>query len=253
MAKIDFIPTGYKQAGNVCLLASYYHVLGYYRNVFYEKVVTDYDMRNLFVNYIDYLKHLLSKDSEAQLCPISLISRFEDSAEIVLSMLQGSTPANCITPALLENQISELLHFYCQEVRSSLEHHDGINGYLHIKEFDDYLQCHDSTLRTPNFDIIACVPPDQKTPCSYNVISEHLRKGPHNVAMVLYSVNTGCSHSIMIARNDEGIIYRDSNFTCCTRDKASHEFCFDQKSQIQEYILFQYNGKSYSKGITNSI
>lgn len=144
---------------------------------------------------------------------------------------------------LFENYVSIVLHWYCQDIRSSPELRNGIHGYLHIKEFDEYLQTTHNQLRSQNFLIDRYDAQDVPIANAYNIINAHLEAAEHNLAMVLYRCSGGC-HSIMIARNRDGVIYRDSNDNGYSNVSAvTQSFKFNTQSQVQEYILFKQANK----------
>lgn len=242
MANTNFIPTGFRQVGDVCLLASYSAVLGYYKNVDAGTAV-DFDVYSLLRQYIVYVQALLSKIPNEQISTLALGERIAQLENCILREL-GDQPANPIAiRRLYENYVSIVLHWYCQNVRSSAELRNGIHGYKHIKEFDEYLQSTHNQLRSQNFLIDRYDAQDVPIANAYNIINAHLEAAEHNLAMVLYRCSGGC-HSIMIARNRDGVIYRDSNDNGYSNVCAVTQcFQFNTQSQIQEYILFKKANK----------
>ena len=237
MANVSFIPTGYRQLGNVCLLASYSAVLGYYQNL-NKGVSGNFDFFSLFHQYIIYINSLLSKIPSEHIDSKKLGKKLVQLDECFSQELNSISVNPEAIRRIFEDYISLVLHWYCQDVRATVEQRKGINGYLHIKEFDDYLVKVKSLHRPCNFIIIKHCEQDCPILNAYNIIDSHLQAAEHNLAMVLYGGNGGY-HSIMIAKDKEGIIYKDSNRDCCVRNGATFEFQFNPQSQIQEYILFQ--------------
>lgn len=242
MANTNFIPTGFRQVGDVCLLASYSAVLGYYKNV-NAGTADDFDVYSLFRLYIDYVQTLLSAIPSDRISTHALGERLVQLEGCILREL-GDQPANPIAiRRLYENYVSIVLHWYCQNVRSSAELRNGIHGYIHIKEFDEYLQSTHNQLCSQNFQIAGYEAQNVPIANAYNIINAHLEAADHNLAMVLYRCGGGC-HSIMIARNRDGVIYRDSNATeYSTVSAVTQSFKFNTQSQIQEYILFKLANK----------
>lgn len=238
MANNNFIPIGFRQAGDVCLLASYSSVLGYYKNVEIG-AYSDFDVYSLFSLYIAYIRNILSSIPSERISTATLGNRLVQLEGIILQELQFQ-PANPMAiKRLFENYVSIVLHWYCQDIRYNPEQNRGIHGYTNIREFDEYLLTTNNQLRPNNFQIASCDAQNRPIPNAYATINRHLEAAEHNLAMVLYNCGGGC-HSIMIARNRDGVIYRDSNDTRYSNDRAiTRGFQFSPQSQIQEYILFE--------------
>ena len=236
MANINYIPTGYRQLGDVCLLASYSAILGYYQNVKNGSCVR-FDICSFFHHYIAYINSLLPTIPSGCINSRKLGDKLVQLEESFTHELNSESINPNALRRVFENYVSLVLHWYCQVVRATAEQEWGIKGYLHIKEFDEYL-LNNNPLRANNFIIKEHFEQDSPIHNAYTIIDSHLQAAEHNVAMVLYEGNGGY-HSIMIAKDKEGIIYRDSNVDYYDRKDASFGFQFNQQSQIQEYILFQ--------------
>lgn len=233
MAQVDFIQHDFKQSGDVCVLASYYFVLYYYKML---ETGEGFEINALFEIYEKYIKKELNENnsfptlSEKILCLGEKIKNVKEEAkEIQKENIQR----------LYENFISLLFHFYCQDVRKK-EGNGGIRGYQHINEFNEFLnQNKNHYTLVSALNIKSSEYKLKPIARAYEIINDHLSESEHNLAMIVYQSGTG-KHSIMIAKNKNEIIYRDSNFNNLTTDKASFDFKFNNQAQISEYILFNY-------------
>ncbi len=237
MADINYIPTGYRQLGDICLLASYSAALGYYQNIINGNR-NNHNIDELLHQYINYISSLLCATPNEHISTKALgekLIQLENAIKVEL-VSKPKNPSS--VRRLYENYISIVLHWYCQCIRSSAKLPNGLHGYQHIKEFDDFLMKQKDSIRPNNFQIIDHKEQSSPIPEAYNTIKKHLDTAEHNIAMLLFQVK-GDFHSIMIAQDKKSIIYRDSNQLACCRDCATFGFQFNEHSQIQEYILFQ--------------
>jgi len=238
MANTNFIPTGFRQVGDVCLLASYSAVLGYYKNVD-AGAYNDFDVYFLFRQYMNYVQNQLSTIPNERVSTRSLGDRLVQLENVISQELVEQPANHWAIRRLFENYVSIVLHWYCQDIRFIPLQNRGIHGYTHIKVFDENLLSTHNQLRSQNFRIASYDAQDVPINNAYDIINSHLEAAEHNLAMVLYNCGGGC-HSIMIARNIEGVIYRDSNEGVYSNARAvTLGFQFTPLSRIQEYILFE--------------
>lgn len=214
------IPSNFQQKGNICLLASYSVVLGYYKHI-ERGANAQIKIQYLLEKYLDYMiEQSCQYNSQIMKEKINEIKQYKESPV-------GSRE--------VENRIHNLLLCYCREIRQN------IRGYLHIKEFDDFMRRN------------AFV----GFPLSYNsnliYMEEKPIKGVHeriisdlesddNLAMILYN-----NHSIIIGRGSNDLIYlRDTNHKGI--QEIHVENFTTEKFPITEYMLFyKIKTMSYEK------
>ena len=121
MADLQYIPVGFKQTNDICLLASYSFVLRYYKNL-HEGLHDDVNMPNVCGEYIDFITH----NSNVSNCFSQL---FRHEYQALYDQNGTIKDINCY-----EYFISRVLHIYCQRIMND------IRGYIHIQEFDEYLR-----------------------------------------------------------------------------------------------------------------
>lgn len=224
MADLQYIPVGFKQTNDICLLASYSFVLRYYKNL-HEGLHDDVNMPNVCGEYIDFITH----NSNVSNC-FSQLVRHEYQA---LYDQNGTIKdINCY-----EYFISRVLHIYCQRIMND------IRGYIHIQEFDEYLRKNDRQIHSKTFDICGIRAEKYIVHDAYSIVKNHLDNGNHNLAMIMYLTPRG-GHSVVLLKNSQNGQYQFRDPNCDNiSDTASilDAYFVDQRLDICEYILFSCN------------
>jgi hypothetical protein len=210
MVEKRLIPVDYQQKGNVCLLASYSIVLGYYKHI--ERGANAH-LKNQYLieKYLDYMiEQSIQYDSQAIREMINDIRLYSSSI---------------VDRVEVEDRIHKLLLYYCCNIRPN------IRGYLHIKEFDDYMRdnaftgfpvCYRSELKYNEREPVEGVHQEIITDLESN----------HSLAMIFME-----NHSVVIGRGDDDLIYlRDTN------DKKIQDVHVEsftpENYPISEYMFF---------------
>ena len=224
MADIQYIPTGFKQTSDICLLASYSFVLGYYKKL-KEGIHADINVHDVCRHYFSYFMYLIDGRVELQ------------SVKEFLDLEYRYLPNPDVCPEnsrIFEYFVFRILHHYCQVYQN-----DKIRGYEHICDFDEYLRIQGNPIRSQNFIIEKMDAKRQFLSDAYQNIKTHLDNGLHHLAMILYSTGHG-GHSVVVFKHDANgqYIFRDPN-SCGLTDIVSHiDMSFSNQLNISEYILF---------------
>ena len=224
MADIDYIPTGFKQTSDICLLASYSFVLGYYKKL-NEGVQADVNVHDICNVYYSFFRNLLGQMAE--------LEKVKDFLDVEHSVLPNPhlNLKNC---CIYEYFIYRILHHFCQVYRN-----DTIRGYEHIREFDEYLRTQGNTVRSHNFIINGIDTQRNVIPNAYRTIKNHLDNGQHHLAMILYATGSG-GHSVVVFKDDADNQYyfRDSNNPDIVNQASFINIEFSDQLDISEYLLF---------------
>ena len=219
MANIQLIPIGFRQTNDICLLASYSFVLGYYKKLA-DETHDGIEVHSVCDNYMHYLMQLPENAQTRQNIEADYILLFNANHQIV--------DANNY-----EIFVSGKLHQIC--------HSRNIRGLDHIKEYDDYLYSTGDVIRCQNFriddgDVVTGTTPIPKAPA---IIMRHLDDNENNLAMIVYLTQRG-GHSVLVGKNNQNGTYffRDPNHDDIS-DVCSHVnlSLYDMRT-ISEYILF---------------
>lgn len=219
MANIQFIPIGFRQTNNICLLASFSFILGYYKKLA-DEAQEGIDVHNVCNKYMQYL---------LQLPENALIRQnMEADYNLLFNVNHQIVDANNY-----ERFVSRKLHQFC--------HDRNIRGLDHIKAYDDYLYRTGDVIRCHNFriydgDVVAGTTPIPGAPA---IIMRHLNDKENNLAMIVYLTH-GDGHSVLVGRNNKNgeYFFRDPN-----KDNISNVCSFVNLSlydmrTISEYVLF---------------
>ena len=203
------IPIDFQQKGNICLLASYSVVLGYYKHI--ERGANAHlKIQFLIEKYLDYMIEQSNQYNS------------QEMKDMINDIRQSSSIADRV---VVENRIHDLLLCYCRDIRSN------IRGYKHIKEFDDFM-------RDKGF---KGFPAYYKSDLIYK--EEEPIEGIHeeivldleddnSLAMIFFN-----NHSIVIGRGNNNLIYlRDTNNK--EIQEAHVESFTPENFPISEYMLF---------------
>lgn len=224
MANLQLIPNGFKQTGDICLLASYSYILGYYKKLA-EGVGADVPTYDVCEAYYKYNMELLKNDNICQ--------TYIDSIQIGHGCLMGinNQPKDNNT---YECFISRILHFYCQKIKN-----DRLRGYDHIKEFDYYLLQKGNQIRPVNYKIEKCLTGNNHIQNAFQEIERHLCISEHNLAMLIFLSPCG-GHSVVVAKdtNNDVILFRDPNYSVVTKNASIINTEFSNQLVITEYMLF---------------
>jgi hypothetical protein len=224
MADIDYIPTGFKQTCDICLLSSYSFVLGYYKKL-NEGIQADINVHDVCKHYFSYFMSLI--DARAEL---RSAKEFLDQEYRILPNPDICPKNSCI----FEYFIFRILHHFCQIYQS-----DNIRGYEHIRDFDEYLRIQGNQIRSQNFIIEKMDARRHFLQDAYQMVKNHLDNGRHRLAMILFATGNG-GHSVVVFKDDANGQYkfRDPNSLGLT-DTVSHiNIPFSDHLSISEYILF---------------
>lgn len=224
MADIDYIPTGFKQTCDICLLSSYSFVLGYYKKL-NEGIQADINVHDVCKHYFSYFMSLIDARAELQSA-----KEFLDQEYRILPNPDICPKNSCI----FEYFIFRILHHFCQIYQS-----DNIRGYEHIRDFDEYLRIQGNQIRSQNFIIEKMDARRHFLQDAYQMVKNHLDNGRHRLAMILFATGNG-GHSVVVFKDDANGQYkfRDPNSLGLT-DTVSHiNIPFSDHLSISEYILF---------------
>ena len=224
MADIDYIPTGFKQTCDICLLSSYSFVLGYYKKL-NEGIQADINVHDVCKHYFSYFMSLIDARAELQSA-----KEFLDQEYRILPNPDICPKNSCI----FEYFIFRILHHFCQIYQS-----DNIRGYEHIRDFDEYLRIQGNQIRSQNFIIEKMDARRHFLQDAYQMVKNHLDNGRHRLAMILFATGNG-GHSVVVFKDDANGQYkfRDPNSLGVT-DTVSHiNIPFSDHLSISEYILF---------------
>lgn len=224
MANIHFIPTGFKQTSDICLLSSYSFVLGYYKKLS-EGVQADINVHDICNLYYSYYRHLLDQRNE--------LKKVKDFLDVEYSVLPNPC-LNSKNSCIYEYFIYRILHHFCQVYRN-----DTIRGYEHIRDFDEYLRTQGNTIRSHNFIINSIEAQRIVIPDAYQTIKNHLDNGQHHLAMILYATGSG-GHSVVVFKDDANgqYYFRDSNNPNTSNQASFINIDFSNQLNISEYLLF---------------
>lgn len=235
MAQECLIQTGYQQKGNVCVLASYFFVLDYYKKLETGK---GFEIKTLFEIYEVYIRERFQEEINDQSSLFPLSKKLLSLGEKIKSVKEEAEEIQEESiQRLYEDYISRLFHFYCQQFRKEIEG-QGISGYQHIKEFDEYLKEKHPSLRVPRIKILKRVSEKESILNAFKIIDDHLSESECNLAMALYICGATRYHSILISRDKDKTIIRDPENPLIIEDATIVESYKQQ--QIYEYILFSY-------------
>jgi hypothetical protein len=211
MANIELIPTGYRQSGNVCLLASYSFILGYYKRLSNGRRAT-INIARFFETYLTYLQRRLSE------------------VGITISPKDDLRGRNVI---IRENYICDNIHLFCKT-------NGDIRGYEHIMNFHQYLAENQIPGYPINFEVASSNVYVGNCQEATDIIRQHLEEQEHNLSMVFYPIAPGKGHSVVVGINsaDGQIFFRDPNcneYSNVTYDNRN----FSEELHMSEYILFR--------------
>lgn len=220
MADVQYVPMGFRQTSDICLLSSYSFVLGYYKKL-NEGAQADVNVHDVCRQYFSYFMSLIDMRADLQ-----SVKEFLDLEYHVLPNPHQSPKNSCI----FEYFIFRVLHHYCQV------YGNDIRGYEHIRVFDEYLRNNNNNIHPQNF-IINRV--NTQRNIIHQEIRDYLDSGTHHLAMILYATGSG-GHSVVVFKNDaDGLYYfRDSNSLDITKTASSVNIDFSDQLNISEYILF---------------
>lgn len=204
------IPIDYQQKGNVCLLASYSVVLGYYKHIECGANAR-LNFQYLQERYLDYMIEQ------------SNLYNSQNMKDMINDVKQCINDR--ISRADIENKTYNILYHYCHFIRPD------IRGYEHIKEFDDYMKantfigfpaCYRSELKYNEREPIEDV--------HQEIIAD--LESNHSLVMIFME-----NHSVVIGRGEGDLIYlRDTN------DKRIQDVHIESFTSggypISEYIFF---------------
>lgn len=223
MADIQFVPTGFRQTSDICLLSSYSFVLGYYKKL-NEGVQADVSVHDVCRQYFSYFMSLIDMRADLQ-----SVKDFFDLEYRILPDPDIRPENSCI----FEYFIFRILHHYCQV------YENDIRGYEHIRGFDEYLRNSNNNVHPQNFIIDSVNVQSYIIRDAHQRVKNHLDNGQHHLAMILYVTGSG-GHSVVVFKNDaDGLYYfRDSNSLDITKSSSSVNLEFSDQLNISEYILF---------------
>lgn len=219
MANIQFIPIGFRQTNDICLLASYSFVLGYYKKLS-DAAQEEIDVHNVCNEYMQYL---------LQLPENSLIRQnMEADYNLLFNVNHQIVDANNY-----ERFVSRKLHDFC--------HDRNIRGLEHIKAYDDYLYRTGDVIRCHNFRIddrgvAAGTTPIPRAPA---IILRHLNDNENNLAMIVY-LTQGGGHSVLVGKNNQNgdYFFRDPNYDNISNVCSHVNLSLYDMHTISEYVLF---------------
>lgn len=177
MAYIQFIPIGFRQTNDICLLTSYSFVLGYYK-MLADEVQEGIDVHNLCDKYMQYLLQLPENAHIRQNIEAEYNLLFNANHEIV--------DANNY-----EYFVFRKLHQFCQG--------RNIRGLDHIKAYDEYLYRIRDVVRCHNFriddgNVVTGITPINGAAA---IIMRHLDENENNLAMIVYQTQVE-GHSVLV-------------------------------------------------------
>lgn len=219
MASIQFIPIGFRQTNNICLLASFSFVLGYYKKL-EDETQEGIDVYNVCNKYMHYLLQL----------PENALIRQNMEADYNLLF---NINHQIVDVNNYERFVSMKLHSFC--------HNRNMRGLDHIKAYDDYLFRTGDVIRCHNFsiedgDVVTNTTPIPDAPA---IIMRHLDDNENNLAMIVY-LTQGNGHSVLVGKNNQNgdYFFRDPNqdnisAVCSHVNLSICDMCI-----ISEYILF---------------
>lgn len=219
MASIQFIPIGFRQTNDICLLASFSFVLGYYKKLENE-ALEEISVYNVCDKYMQYLLQLPENAIIRQNMEADYISLFNENDQIV----------NVNNYELF---VSMQLHHYC--------HGRNIRGLNHIKAYDDYLYREGDDIRCHNFriddrDVVTGIIPIPEAPA---IIMRHLDDNENNLAMIVYQTQRG-GHTVLVGRNNLNgeYFFRDPNNDNISNVCSHVNLSLSDMHTISEYVLF---------------
>lgn len=217
MAYINFIPEGYQQEGQICLVASYSFVIGYYDNL-RTGHCQDFNLDCFLNEHLVYIQEAYRNNGNQ-----------EQANQIQIDQIQLMRKVGAPSFRMdYENFVSRIIHHYCQVYRGD------IRGYQYLVEFDENRRL---VNRLNNYRIKDHKAERAPIPDANNIVLQHLTEDANNLALVLYQMSTKF-HSVMICMNEEGrALFRDSNSKYVS-ETASDDFRLNAPSRICEYILF---------------
>ena len=224
MADVQYVPIGFKQTSDICLLSSYSFVLGYYKKL-NEGIQADINVHDVCKQYFSYFITLIDKKPELQ-----SVKEFLNLEYSVLPNPNLCPKNSCV----FEYFIFRVLHHYCQ-----IYENDSIRGYEHIRDFDLFLRNQRNPICSQNYIIEKMDAKKQFLPDAYKEVKNHLDNGQHHLAMILYATGFG-GHSVVVFKDNANGQYkfRDPN-SCGLTDIVSHtDMSFSDQLNINEYILF---------------
>ena len=224
MADSQYVPIGFKQTSDICLLSSYSFILGYYKKL-NEGVQVDVNVHDVCKIYYSYFMNLINQRSE--LHNDRLLWEKEYSALL-------NPDQTIVNVSNYESFVFRTIHHYCQVYQN-----DNIRGYEHIRDFDEYLNNQGNPIRSKNFIVYGINAQRNSIPDAYNVVKNHLDSGTHHLAMVIY-LTRGGGHSVVIFKNDEDsqYLFRDPNSQNIVNQASIINMNFSNHMEISEYILF---------------
>lgn len=219
MANIQFIPIGFRQTNNICLLASFSFVLGYYKKLA-DEAQEEIDAHNVCNKYMQYLLQLPENAHIRQ--------NMEADYNLLFNVNHQIVDANNY-----ERFVSGKLHQFC--------HDRNIRGLDHIKAYDDYLYRTGDIIRCHNFriddgDVVTGTTP---IPYASAIIRGHLDDNENNLAMIVY-LTQGNGHSVLVGKNNQNgdYFFRDPNNDNISQVCSHVNLPLNNMNAICEYILF---------------
>lgn len=224
MADSQYVPIGFKQASDICLLSSYSFVLGYYKKL-NEGVQADVNVHDACRQYFSYFITLIDKKPELQ------------SVKEFLNLEYSVLPNPNLCPmnsCIFEYFIFRVLHHYCQVYEN-----DSIRGYEHIRDFDLYLRNQGNPICSQNYIIEKMDAKRKFLPDAYTEVKNHLDNGQHHLAMILYATGSR-GHSVVVFKDDSNgqYTFRDPNNCDIVNEVSFVNMGFCKQLNISEYILF---------------
>lgn len=211
MIDSNYIPLGYKQEGNVCLLASYTVCLGFYKKL-ENGLEAQIRFKYIIDKYVDFIKRKSEEHNSNELREI--ISTVENLRS------RGRSRKD------VEESISNMLHYYCHDIRGD------IRGYVHIKEFNDYIRINNNIGLPTNFDCDLMYAQNDPIEGVQNIILQNLLE-QNSLAMIFYN-----NHSVVIGKGENNTIFlRDTN--CDDIEVIQEESFNSELFPISEYIRFR--------------
>lgn len=221
MADIQYIPTGFKQTSDICLLASYSFVLGYYKKL-NEGVQADVNVHDVCNKYMQYLFQLPGN------------AHIRQNIEADYNLLFNAN-RQIIDVNNYESFVSWKLHHFCQD--------RNIRGLDHIKAYDDYLYRTGDIIRCHNFriddgDVVTGTTPIPGAPA---IIRGHLDDNENNLAMIVYLTQRG-GHSVLVGKNNQNgeYFFRDPNEENISNVCSHVNLSLYDIRTISEYALFSF-------------
>jgi len=219
MANTQLIPIGFRQTNDICLLASYSFVLGYYKNLADEDQ-EEIDVHNVCNKYMQYLVQLPE------------FAHIRQNIEADYNMLFNAN-RQIVDVNNYEHFVSMKLHQICQS--------RNIRGLDHIKAYDNYLYRRGDVIRCHNFridngNVVAGTTP---IPGASTIIMRHLDDNENNLAMIVYLAQ-GNGHSVLVGKNNQNgeYFFRDPNNDNISNVCSHVNFSLYDIRTISEYVLF---------------